>query len=127
LIVASELREALDTVSTLITDPTQTAAKSAPPRRVPFAVEADLVLRANTGFVQRAASRQNAYARKEGRVLSSANRTKLTEMRPRLEELLTIIDDLLAASEPKSAALDLTHEYYRFLALEARLLGVPIP
>ena len=46
-------------------------------------------------------------ARKEGRVLSQANRTKLNDLRPALRDILAIIDDLLAAAEPKSTAPDL--------------------
>jgi len=133
LLTASLLREALDTVGTLITDPvTQTAAKSTPPRRVPFTVEGDHVLRAASLFVQRAKSRATAYARKEGRSISTSNRAKLDELRTALlalpdqvRDLTDIIDELLAASAPpdKEKAGDLptwAHEVLRFQAAQAR-------
>lgn len=101
LITASLLREALDTVGTLIgAGPMQTEGKAAPPRRVDFLQEGAMVQRAVALFAKRAEARVAAYARKEGRTISRANRTKLTDLRTGLQDVLKIIDDLLAASEP---------------------------
>lgn len=67
---------------------------------------------------------------KEGRVLSSANREKLGALRGNLADVLRIIEQLLQDSDPApkgatpSPTLD---EYLRFLATQARALGVPIP
>ena len=123
ILVAADLRAALDTVATLMNaGPMQTEGKAGtPPRRVPFVQEGEWVLRANSLFVKRAQSRQAVYAaRKEGRVLSSANRTKLEEMRPQIETLLSIIDDLLAASAPPEKADDWGAEWMHTATRQAR-------
>jgi HK97 family phage prohead protease len=68
-----------------------------------------------------------ALRAKEGRVLSTANREKLAGLRGSLADVLTLIEQLLTETAPKSAPDPILEQYLRFLNLQARALGVPIP
>lgn len=86
-----------------------------------------LALAAVRGYVTRMGDLA-ALRAKEGRVLSGANREKLGALRGSLADVLAIIEQLLADSEPapKGATPLPLDEYLRFLATQARALGVPI-
>lgn len=74
------------------------------------------------GFASRARAIQTLRA-KEGRVLSSDNRARIEQLLTALDSVRSELHDLLASSEPKSAAK--THALYaEFLAIEARINGV---
>lgn len=88
----------------------------------------DLALAAVRGYAERMDDLRTLRA-KEGRVLSGANREKLSTLRGSLADVLAIIEQLLTESTPvpKGTPTPPIDEYLRFLALEARRLGVPIP
>lgn len=93
-----------------------------------LADSSDLALAAVRTYTTRVGELRDLRA-KEGRVLSSANRGKLETLHGSLADVLKLIETLLADSAPKSAPTDdlIQAEYLRFLTLQARALGVPIP
>jgi hypothetical protein len=48
-------------------------------------------------------------------------------LRGSLADVLTLIEQLLTETAPKSAPDPILEQYLRFLNLQARALGVPIP
>lgn len=100
------------------------SAKS-PRAGLKFAEHSEAVLAAVREYAERT-SRLSAARRKEGRVLSAANREKLSSLKTSLADVIGIIEDLLAQSEPpeKSVETLIQAEYLRFLNLEAHLNGV---
>lgn len=79
-----------------------TAAKGRPASGVPFDLQARMAESAVRAFADRAQRRLDARV-KEGRVLSGTNREKLSSLRTSLADVLGILEDLLAATEPASA------------------------
>jgi HK97 family phage prohead protease len=76
-----------------------TALLSAKGLRVKLSDHSDAVLAAVSEYAARMKKLQ-AMREKEGRVLSSANREKLSSLKTSLADVIGIIDDLLEASEP---------------------------
>lgn len=93
----------------------------------PFDAHALMVEAAVRAFAKRALLRAEART-KEGRVLSGANREKLSSLSTSLADVLAIIEDLLAASEPKTdegkSLIDGSHIVAMYLADLARQNGV---
>jgi HK97 family phage prohead protease len=90
----------------------------------------DLALAAVRGYAERMDDLRLLRA-KEGRVLSGANREKLSTLRGSLADVLAIIEQLLSESTPAPKGAPTTDdliqaEYLRFLTIQARALGVPV-
>jgi HK97 family phage prohead protease len=88
----------------------------------------DLALAAVRGYAERMDDLRTLRA-KEGRVLSGANREKLSTLRGSLADVLSIIEQLLTESTPapKGAAPNpYLDELLRFAVQEARLHGVTL-
>lgn len=79
----------------------------------------DVVEAAMQGYVKRLGSYQSARV-KEGRVLSGANRTKLSDLHTSLADVMQAIEELLAATEPKATEEETGKAKTQFLKLMAR-------
>lgn len=64
------------------------------------------------------------FRKKEGRMLSSANRTKIEELLPSLMSVHDALNELLTASEPKASEEGAKQAFMEYLRLEAHLNGV---
>lgn len=76
----------------------------------------DVVEAAIRGYVKRLGNYQGARV-KEGRVLSGANRTKLSDLHTSLADVMQAIEELLAATEPKTTEEETGKARTHFLRL----------
>jgi hypothetical protein len=67
-----------------------------------------------------------ALRAKDGRVLSGENRTRIKAAVNALQDAVTLLDQLLSATEPKQS-LDMRRLQLEYIHMLARLNGVPIP
>ena len=82
----------------------------------------DVVEAAIQGYVKRLGNYQKARV-KEGRVLSGANRTKLSALHTSLADVMAAIEELLAATEPKADNEEIRKALAAYLVLNARIQG----
>jgi hypothetical protein len=82
---------------------------------LPYADELEAALAAALGIVGRSQSLADLRS-KEGRTLSTANRTRLASLADTMRTLIGELDELLAATEPAKAAPALAPELERVLA-----------
>lgn len=84
---------------------------------LPYADEGDTALAAVKGFAERSRSLADTRA-KEGRTLSSANRTRLATLKESLASVIADLDELLAATAPEKSVdvMALFAAYQRTLA-----------
>lgn len=97
-----------------------------------YADEYERLLLASKAFVGRAVDLADLRV-KSGRVLSAANRDRLTELRQRIASasesastVLRDLDELLTTTDPETAK-GLSAAVFGALATEARMLGVDVP
>jgi HK97 family phage prohead protease len=67
-----------------------------------------------------------ALRAKDGRVLSGENRTRIKAAVNALQDAVTLLDQLLVATEPKQS-LDMRRLQLEYIHMLARLNGVPLP
>jgi HK97 family phage prohead protease len=87
----------------------------------PYADQADAVLAAASDLIVRSKSLADLRA-KEGRTLSTANRTRLATLKESLASVIADLEELLAATEPPKA-LDVTALHLEYQHILARLNG----
>jgi HK97 family phage prohead protease len=87
----------------------------------PLAVLADQVEACLTAFTTEALATKERRA-KEGRVLSDANRKRISSLQAALTAVLADLDDLLTATEPKDAG-KVNALYLEFQRIEAQING----
>lgn len=92
----------------------------------PFVDHAAAVQAAVADFVARSRSLAD-LRRKEGRVLSAANRERLSTIAGSLTQAAQELNAILTETEPKSADVDVNKLWTAFLANEARVNGVMVP
>jgi hypothetical protein len=85
----------------------------------------DVVEAAIQGYVKRLGNYQGARV-KEGRVLSGANRTKLSNLHESLADVMAAIEELLQATEPKANEDEVRKALAQWLVYQARRQGVRI-
>lgn len=85
-----------------------------------FAERADVLVAGATDLVKSARVQAEARA-KEGRVLSGANRTKLSGLLASLEEVRAAIEELLQATEPKAQPSEIIRLLAEHQAMLARI------
>lgn len=89
----------------------------------PYADHAEAVLAAASGLVERSRSLADLRA-KEGRTLSTANRTRLANLKESLASVLADIEELLTATEPPAKGIDAMTLFVEYQRTLARLNGV---
>lgn len=92
-------------------------------KRLPLAEHSETVLAAVKGYTKRLQD-LNALRAKEGRVLSGANRKRISEAVEALANAKTALEDLLTATEtePKTSLLaEMQREYQRHIELSRRI------
>ncbi len=108
----------------IVNVPANQAASMTYAKSLPLADHAATALAAVADFKDRITDLSQLRA-KEGRVLSNANRERISQVKTALAALIQDLDALLSATEPvadtSKAAQDL---YIEFLRLESSLLGV---
>jgi len=85
----------------------------------------DVVEAAIAGYVKRLGNYQGARV-KEGRVLSTSNRTKLSNLHSSLADVMKAIEELLEATEPKANEEEVRKAIANYLVYQARKQGVQI-
>lgn len=104
---------------------TVTGVKSLLEASMPVDAHSEVVEAAIRGYVKRLEGYQGARL-KEGRVLSTSNRTKLSNLHTSLAEVMQAIEELLQATEPKAAPEDVRKAIANYLVIQARIQGVQI-
>lgn len=89
---------------------------------LPFAEHSEAVVAAVKEFLDRAQDRREFRA-KEGRVLSGANRTRISDLMSSMTTLAGELAALLAETEPKADPTVINGLYAQFLRLDAKLRG----
>lgn len=96
------------------------AVKSEPAIRPPFTVQAAQTETAVRDLLKRV-ERHAAARRKEGRVLSAANRSKLKDLHTSLADVMALLEELLQAAEPPAKTGPAWRRaHLDFLRLQAR-------
>jgi HK97 family phage prohead protease len=89
---------------------------------LPYAEQGDAVLAAVSDLIERSKSLADLRA-KEGRVLSDANRKRLSGLLEALTAVQADISDLLAATEPTPKGADVARLYIEFQKIRSALVG----
>ena len=89
---------------------------------LPFAEHSEAVVAAVKEFFDRVQDRRDFRA-KEGRVLSGANRTRITDLVTSLRSVMGDLETLLTETEPKADPSIVNGLYAHFLQLDAKLRG----
>lgn len=101
------------------------ASKGLDGDRLGFVEHSEAMVTAVEGYLRRVKDRQDFRA-KEGRVLSEANRKRITTLLESLTSVQQELAELLAATEPKASLVETQKLYREHLELQRRLhaLGV---
>ncbi len=97
---------------------TVTGVKSMLQASMPMDAHSEVVQAAIEGYVKRLSGLSGTRT-KEGRVLSTQNRTKLTTLHTSLADVMQAIDELLAATEPKAPEEEIRKALARFYVEQA--------
>lgn len=102
---------------------TATGIKSMLQASMAMDAHSEVVQAAIEGYVQRLTGLSGTRT-KEGRVLSSQNRTKLSDLHASLADVMQAIEELLAATEPKAPEEEVRKALAAFFVRQAKLQGV---
>lgn len=109
----------------LVTVPANPLASVTGAKGVPLATHSDAVLAAVDELKTRMVGLRDLRM-KEGRVLSDSNRKRISSLKEALAAVLTDLDELLSATEPKADADAVKKLHLEFLRLQTELNGVPL-
>lgn len=102
---------------------TVTGVKSLLEANMNLDAHAEIVEAAIQGYTRRL-EKMHGTRTKEGRVLSSQNRTKLSDLHASLADVMQAIEELLAATEPKAPEEEVRKALAAFFVRQAKLQGV---